>query len=248
MATPMSEKLTLHVLRFSHPSRAAIRALEVKGLDYELVELAPGPHNETMEELYGEGKQTVPGLLVGEEPVHGSRAIFERLEQLRPDPPLYPTEAVREADRWGDAELQPLGRHLAWGALHFRPELLGALLTGEPLDPAGTDHAIRFIRGAWRYHGISCALIADDLAGLPAKIRHVEDLIERGVLDGEQPNAADLQIASTLRVLLNIGDVSPLVEGGAAERLARRWFEGYEASMPAGAFPAAWIPSPTARE
>ena len=30
--------------------------------------------------------------------------------------------------------------------------------------------------------------------------------------------------------------------------LARRWFEGYEASMPAGAFPAAWIPSPTARE
>lgn len=244
----MSEKLTLHVLAFSHPSRAAIQAVELKGLDYELVELAPGPHNETMEELYGEGNQTVPGLLVGEDGVHGSRAIFERLEQLQPDPPLYPSEAVREADRWGDEELQPLGRHLAWGALHFRPELLGALLGGEPLGPAATDHAIRFIRGVWRHHGISCEVIAEDLAGLPGQIRRIEELIADGVIGGEQPNAADLQIASTLRVFLNIDDVSPLLEGGPAADLARRWFPAYEASMPAGAFPAAWIPSPTPRE
>jgi glutathione S-transferase len=242
----MSETLTLHVLPFSHPSRAARRALELKGLEFELVELAPGPHSATMRELYGEGNETVPGLLVGHEAVHGSRAIFARLEQLRPDPPLYPTEAVREADRWGDAELQPLGRHLAWGALHFRPELLGRLLGGEQLDPAATDHAIRFIRGAWKYHGISCTVIAEGLAGLPGKIRHIEELIAEGVLDGEQPNAADLQIGSTIDVLLSIGDVRPIVAGTGAERLARRWFTPYEDEMPAGAFPAGWVPATTA--
>ena len=35
---------------------------------------------------------------------------------------------------------------------------------GEPLDGPGTDYAIRFVRAAWRYHGITAARLAEDLA------------------------------------------------------------------------------------
>ena len=49
----MSPALKLHVLPPSHPCKAAIAALEIKGLDYEVVELQPGPHVAEMESIYG---------------------------------------------------------------------------------------------------------------------------------------------------------------------------------------------------
>jgi glutathione S-transferase len=146
-------EVTLHGLPPSHPSMAAEKALRLKGIEFERVEMEMGRHNEQMEAIYGEGNRTVPGIIVDGEPVHGSRAIFARLEEIAPDPPLYPeplAEAVRDADRWGDEELQDLGRRLPWGALHFRPEALGTIGGGTELDPAGTDFAIRFLRAGWK--------------------------------------------------------------------------------------------------
>ena len=140
--------------------------------------------------------------------------------------------------------LQDLGRRLPWGALHFRPEAMGTLAGGGPLDPAGTDFAIRFVRASWKYHGISAARLAEDLAGLPAKLDHVDALVAEGVLGGESPTAADLQIGATLNVLLCVGDVRPLIEGRPAEQVARRWFDARPGLIPAGAFPAAWVPAP----
>jgi glutathione S-transferase len=243
MATP---ELTLHVLPPSHPCMAVSAALRIKGLDYDRVELPAGRHVGQMAEIYGEGNTTVPGMLIDGEPVHTSRAIFARLEELAPDPPLFPepiADAVREAERWGDEELQDLGRHLSWGALHFRPEAMGTFGGGEPLDPAGTDFAMRYLRGAWKYHGLSAELLAADLAGLPEKLDHVDALAADGVIGGEEPNAADLQIGSTLRVLLIVGDLEPLIAGRSGEAIARRWFPDYPGHIPAGAFPAGWVPA-----
>jgi glutathione S-transferase len=220
-------------------------ALRRKSLDYDRVAM-PTPHTESMEQIYGAGNGTVPGLLIDDEPVHGSIAILERLEQLKPDPPLYPdpiADAVREAELWGDVELQDLGRRLPWGALHFRPEAMGTFGGAEPLDPAGTDFAIRVLKAMWKYHKISAQQLAEDLAGLPAKIDHVDALAGEGIVGGEQPNAADLQIGATLRVLLTVGDLRPLLEGRPAEQLARRWFPDYAGDVPAGAFPAGWTPA-----
>jgi glutathione S-transferase len=235
VARVSSPSLTLHVLPPSHPCRTVEAALRRKGLDFDVVTLTPGPHNDEMEKVYGEGRRTVPGLLVDGEPVHGSTAILERLEQLAPEPALYPDARVREAELWGDAELQDLGRRLPWGALHFRPEAMGTFAGGGPLDPAGTDFAIRYARASWKYHGITAERLADDLAGLPAKLDHVDRLAAEGVIGGDEPTAADLQIGATLRVLLNVGDVRPLLEGRAGERIARRWFADYPGDIPAGA-------------
>ncbi len=239
----MAPEITLHVLPPSHPCLAVVEALRIKGLEYERVDLVPGPHVEQMKAVYGEGNHTVPGMLIDGEAVHGSRSIMARLEALAPEPVLYPSAEVREAERWGDVEFQDLGRRMPWGALHFRPEAMGTFAGAGPLDGPGTDFAIRLVRGTWKYHRISAELLHEDLAGLPAKLAHIEELAARGVLDGEQPNAADLQIGSTLRVLLTVGDLRPLLAGTVGERIARRCFPEYQGDIPPGAFPAGWVPA-----
>jgi hypothetical protein len=155
---------------------------------------------------------------------------------------LYPSDTVREAERWGDEGLQDLGRRLPWGALHF-PEAVGTFGGVGPLDGTGTDFAIHLVRGTWKYHGISAVRLQEDLTSLPEKLAHVETLAADGVIGGAQPNAADLQIGATLRVLLTLGDLRPLLTGSAGERIARECFPEYHGDVPAGAFPAGWTPA-----
>jgi len=240
----VAPEIVLHALPPSHPCMTVAEALRVKGLPYERVELTPGKHVDEMQAIYGEGNSTVPGLLIDGEPVHGSRTILARLERLVPEPTLYPSDAVREAERWGDEELQDLGRRLPWGALHFRPEAMGTFGgAGTALDGPGTDFAIGYVHASWKYHKVSAARLHEDLAGLPAKLAHVERLADEGVIGGEQPNAADLQIGATIRVLLAIGDLRQLLDDSAGEQIARRHFPDYPGEIPAGAYPAGWVPA-----
>jgi glutathione S-transferase len=118
---------------------------------------------------------------------------------------------------------------------------MGTFGGGGPLDGPGTDFAIGYVHASWKYHKITAARLREDLAGLPGKLEHIESLAEQGVIDGERPTAADLQLGATLRVLLASGDLRPLIEGRAAERIARRWFPEYAGEIPAGAFPAGWV-------
>jgi len=82
--------LTLHALAPSHPCMTVAAALRFKGLDFERVDFQPGRQTEQMAAIYGAGNTTVPGLLVDDEPVHGSRAILRRLEEIAPDPRSIP--------------------------------------------------------------------------------------------------------------------------------------------------------------
>lgn len=246
MSASTQPRLVLHVLPPSHPCATVEAALRLKGLEYEKVEHVPGQQIEPMTELFGNYR--VPGLLVDDEPVHGSNPIMERLEQLAPDAPsLYPAgraEAIREAAAWGDAELQDLGRRLPWGALHFRPEAMGTFAPGgAPLDPAGTDFAMRYVRGTWKYHRLTAVQLAEDLQNLPSLLDQVDAYVSDGVLAGQTPNAADFQIGATLSVLLTVGDVKPLIEARPAVAVARKWFDDRPGLVPAGAFPAGWVPA-----
>lgn len=242
MSRPL--KATLHALPPSHPCMTAEAALRHKGIEYERVDLEMGRHGDRMEEIYGEGKRTVPGLTIDGEAIHGSVPILERLEQLVPENPLYPDPIgaeVSAAERWADGDLQDLGRRLPWGALHFRPEAMGTLAGGDSLDPAGTDFAIKFIRASWKYHSLTAVRIAEDLAALPGMIDRIETFAERGIVADAEPTAADLQIGATIRVLLTVEDLHQVLDGSAAERIARRHFPDYPGSVPAGAFPEGWV-------
>lgn len=240
-------EIVLHGFRASPPCAAAEAALKLKGLEHRYEELAPGMHNAVMEEIYGEGRRTVPGIVVDGDPVHGSGPIMERLDQIKPEPALFPepiADRVREAERWCDGDLQPASRALSWGALHFRPEALGTYGGQGMLDPAGVDFAIRFVRGSWRYNELTAERLAAELAAIPTRLAHVDELESAGIVGGETPNAADLQIGSCARILQTIGDLRPLMEGRAADRLATKWFSHYPGDVPAGAFPAGWVPEP----
>jgi len=223
-----------------------VAALQRKGLEFERIDLPAGKHVEELPKIYGEGRTTVPGMTFDGEPVHTSRAILARLEEIAPEPTLFPepiADAVRDAERWGDEEFQDLGRRLPWGVLHFRPEAMGTLGGSGTLDPAGTDFAIRYVRAAWKYHHISAERLADDLAGLPVKLDQIDAFASEGLLGGDEPTAADLQIGATARVLLTIGDLRPLLAGRAAETIALRWFPDYPGEVPAGGFPVGWVPA-----
>ncbi|WP_051471582.1 glutathione S-transferase [Patulibacter minatonensis] len=237
--------VTLHVLPPSPPCRTVEAALRLKGLAYERVDLQPGKHQEAMAEIYGPARTTVPGVVIDGTPVHGSVAILERLEELAPEPALYPApiaEAVHEAERWGDGRLQDLSRYLPWGAMHFRPESLGTFGGGGALDAAGTDYAIKVIRGTWRYHGLTAVVLHEALQDLPALLDHVDALAADGTIGTDHVTAADLQIGASLRVLLTVGDLHPLMAGRPGEEIARRLFPDYPGLVPAGALPAGWVP------
>ncbi|MEX0972342.1 MAG: glutathione S-transferase N-terminal domain-containing protein [Solirubrobacterales bacterium] len=239
-------QLVLHAVPFSHPVLAVSSALDRLGYEYETVTLATGKHADEVERIYGAGCRTVPGLLVDEEPVHGTRAIFARLAELSPDGGLYPeasASAVRAAEEGIAEDLQMSARVLVFGALHFRPESMATFAGAGQLDPAGVDFAIKTMRATWRYLEISAERAYATLQGLPAQLDEVDALIEAGVAGGETPTAVDFQFGSTLHLMAQVGDVWPLVERRPAAALASAWFEPGTGAVPAGAFPPGWVPS-----
>ena len=72
----------------------------------------------------------------------------------------------------------------------------------------------------------------------------IDGWIADGVLGGDKPNAADLQIASSLRLLMVLGDLRPLVESRPAGALALRIFPDFPGDVPAGSIPAELLPQP----
>jgi glutathione S-transferase len=243
-SSPAAPEITLHLLPPSHPCLTAKAALAHKGLEFEEVVLEMGGQGDQIEAIYGEGCRTVPGAIIDGEPVHGSTAILKRIDEIVPDPALYPepiADAVRAAELWADGEFQDLGRRLPWFALYFRPEAMGTFGGGGPLDPAGTDFAIKFLRATWKHSGISAERVAGDLEALPGMVREIEGFAERGLIGGEAPTAADFQIGSTVRVLSTIRDLDPVFDGTTAREVAFRYFPDYPGEVPAGAIPAGWV-------
>jgi glutathione S-transferase len=242
---PAQPRLVLHVVPFSHPCLAVSAALDRLGLEYETVTLETGRQAGEVEEVYGEGRRTVPGLLVDEEPVHGTSTIFARLGELHPDAGLYPpavAEAIRAAEPALAEDIQMSARVLVFGAMHFRPESMGTFAGADQLDPGGVDFAIKSMRAAWRYLGIDAQRVHATLQALPAQLDAVDALLEASVIGGEQPTAADFQLGSSLHLLVQIGDVRPLVEERPAARLLSL-FEPGKGNVSAGAFPPGWVPA-----
>ncbi|HEX6388457.1 MAG TPA: glutathione S-transferase N-terminal domain-containing protein [Solirubrobacteraceae bacterium] len=243
----------LYTVQSSHPVEAVRKALALKGIPYKTVELMIPTQRPLMRLRFGVG--TVPALkLDGGEKVSGSRAIMRKLDELVPDPPLLPPQsepearaAVLEAERWGDEVLQPLVRRLCWGALKRNPRAIPSYQAASQLPqlpgPVVRLAAPGVIAIARRMHGASDDAVRADLRALPGHLDHVDALIAAGVIgsDPEQPNAADLQIGSSLRLLATIGDARTMLDGRPAATLAMGLFGDFPGNVPAGAFPPDWL-------
>jgi glutathione S-transferase len=241
----------LYVVHSSHPSEAVKKALELKAIPYRTVEMLI-PTQLVLTRLRFPGR-SVPALrLDGGEKVQGSRAIMRRLDELAPDPPLLPQDeparaAVLEAERWGDEVLQPLARRAVWAALKRRPDAIPSYQEASRLPrlprPVVRVVAPAVIRIEGTIHKATDATIRADLRALPGHLDRIDAWIREGVLGDPVPNAADLQIGSSLRLLATIGDVRTLLAGRPAEALALRLFADYPGDVPVGSYPADWLPA-----
>lgn len=84
-------------------------------------------------------------------------------------------------------------------------------------------------------------VVRETVARVPAVLDHVDELIARGVIGGEEPNAADFQIATSVRALLTVTDLSPATEGRPATELAIKLLPELGNDFPAGLLPQEWL-------
>ncbi len=237
----------LYTLPASHPCDAVLAALELKGLPYRRVELVPLTQLLLGPLLYGGA--TVPGMRIDGERIVGSRAIMRRLDRIKPEPPLLPAPGeatyarVLEAERWGDEVFQPVPRRLIDAAFLRSPRAMLSYAAEAKLPvPVAllAPSAPVVARLMALRNRATDANAREDLAGLPRQLQRIDSWIEEGLIGGEQPNAADLQLGATIRLLASIADVRPLLQEHDALSLTR-YFPPLVGEVPAGALPAEWL-------
>jgi glutathione S-transferase len=220
--------LKLYSLTVSHPSVAAHLMLEHKRLDHRVLNIQPGLHPIVVR-LAGFPGTTVPALRIGDRRVQGSLAISRALDELRAAPPLFPADgaarrAVEEAEAWGERELQPVPRRMyRWGLVHERA-LRRRLVEVAGMPAPGLTSVLNapLARGFAAMVGANDDTVRQDVSELPGKLDHVDALIAEGVIGTDEPNAADFQIATTLRIMLSFADLHPLIDGRPAAAQALR--------------------------
>lgn len=242
----------LYVLPGSHPCDAVEAAMKLKSIAYKRVDLLP--MSQVLVGPLRYGGTTVPGLRVDGERLVGSRAIMRRLDELVAEPALLPAPGsptyaqVLEAERWGDEVLQSIPRRVLDVAFLRQPEAM--------VSYAGDAKLALPVWAMRPALPLTARLMAmknsarddvarADLAALPGQLDRIDAWIADGLLGGEQPNAADLQIGSTIRLLLTLADVRPLLQDRPCAELVR-YFPPMVGEVPAGVLPAEWIPAAAA--
>jgi glutathione S-transferase len=223
--------------------------LEHKGISYRRVDLVPGMHPLAVRALgfpakakraqrLSEGRRrrlamadrlgTVPALRFDGERVQTNREIARFLDRVSPEPPLFPLDAerrraVEEAELWGDDELQMTARRLVIaGALRglLREDgddgRLGVLLY------KNRRVRIRAIPTLARVFDVDGRTERELLDSVPPMLDRVDAWIEAGVLDGEELNAADYMIVSSVALLMYRRDLEPEIASRPAGALADR--------------------------
>ncbi|MEA2424476.1 MAG: glutathione S-transferase, partial [Thermoleophilaceae bacterium] len=129
--------IKLYVIPASHPSAAAELMLQRKGLPYKRRDLITAMHIPILKAMRFPGR-TVPAIKADGRKVQGTRDIARWLEEIKPEPSFFPADpdqrrSVEEAECWGDEQLQPVPRRLAWYALGRDRSTLKDFLRGYKL-------------------------------------------------------------------------------------------------------------------
>lgn len=238
----------LYVIPASHPSLAAALMLDRKGIDYKRVDMIPGPVKQLGLRAMGFPGDTVPALKLDGEKVQGTREISRALDRHQPEPPLFPSDPgqrakVEEAERWGDEVLQSMPRRIIWNSLSRDRSQLMSYSEGSKLPvpaPIAARTGAPVIAMAKRRNKASDEAVRADLAELPAALDHVDQLISAGVIGGDSPNAADYQIAPSLRLMLTMDDLRPAIESRPAGKLAMSVIPDFPGHL-GPALPADWL-------
>ena len=231
----------IYVMPISNPSGAGAAMMRHKRIPHRVVSVMPGLHP-FLVRLAGFERPTVPALEIDGRKVQGSREISRFLDELRPDPPLFPSDPearvpVEEAERWGERVLQPVPRRL------FRYLLLTSedarLWMGRDVIRVPAGRVLQFafmpvIRQLARISHADEATVRRTLGELPGLLDRVDALIADRTIAGLEPNAADFQILASVRVLLEFEDLAHLLEGRACAPVARLLYPEWVGPIPSG--------------
>jgi glutathione S-transferase len=235
--------VVLYWMSISHPSQVARKMLDLKGVEYEVVDVVPLSQRIHLR-LAGFPGGTVPALKLDGKRVQGSRQIARALDNEWPAPPLFPADPglrarVEEAERWGEEQLQPIPRRLFRYGVARNPELRRWVVRAQRLPVPGlTSQAIRPAL-EWYVRTVEAdgrratdAGVRADLAALPALLDHVDRLIGDGTLTLDAPNAATVQIMASVNLIGRFADLAALVASHACAEPAREMFPRYRAALP----------------
>jgi glutathione S-transferase len=236
----------------SHAATTGQLLFDYKGISYKRIDLLPVVSWVVLKAVRFPDL-TVPAAMIDGERVQGTRAIARELERRQPEPPLFPGDAerrraVEEAERFGDEELQQRVREIfLWSARRDRSGLVGYLegaKIGIPHRVAAST-AGPFIALDARSRGATDDNVRRALAALPGMLQRIDDWIADGILGGQPPNAADLQIAPSLRLAMSLDDLRSAIEDRPAGRLAPRIVKHFPGRTPA-VLPPEWLEPLTA--
>lgn len=235
---------TLYWMAISHPSQAVRKMLDLKRIDYQLVDVLP-MNQKLHTRLAGFHGGTVPALKLNGRKLQGSREISKELDARWPEPPLFPADPeararVERAERWGEEEFQPVPRRIFRFAVANLPEIRRWAIRNQGLPAPGFVAAA--MQPAFAYYARTIeadgrrateAGVRADLAALPGMLDRVDRLIADGTLTFDPPNAATLQILITVRVLSAFGDLREFVQQHPCAQSAHDAFPSYPADVPA---------------
>jgi glutathione S-transferase len=238
---------TLYVIPGSHPAMTVRLMLDHKGIEYSRVDLMPVISKVVLKALRFPAL-TVPAMKLDGRRIQGSLVIARELDRIRPEPPLYPGDpdrrtAVEEAEAWGDDALQGMTRRILWNAVRRDRSSIGTYAVGARLGiptALAVKTAAPIIAASVRFNRASDDNVRADLAALPGALDRIDDWIGDGLLATETPNAADFQIATSLRLLLTLEDLRPAIEERPAGELALRIAPDFPGRVPP-VLPAHWL-------
>jgi glutathione S-transferase len=243
---------TVYALVASHPVKSALLMLDYKGIPWKRRDLA-NVIDRPLLRVMGFPGPTVPAIKIDGRKVQTTHAIARTLDELVPDPPLFPADpdrraAVEAAEKWGDEVLQPVPRRLSWAALKRDRSGMRSFVEGPIMGiPPGLALATAgpLVHGSARIHKATDDATRADLMSVPALLDQVDDLIANGVIGGTEPNAADFQIFTSVRLLMCFDDLKPVTEGRPASEQALRVVPDFPGRFPP-VFPAEWLPAAAA--
>jgi glutathione S-transferase len=229
----------LYGFAISNPSNTARLMLAFKGVETKWVEVLPGIHPLLLRAA-GFRRGTVPALKLDGRRIEGSLEIAQALEAAVPEPSLYPADpdrrrAVEEAERWGEAELQMVPRRIVRWVLAHDNAARARIAADVGLPLPTLVAALNWPIARWSAARVDAdeAHTRAALSGLRDTLERVDGLIADGVIgDPDAPNAADFQIAPSIRALGAIGDLAPLIAGRPCDALARRLLPSFQEAPP----------------
>jgi glutathione S-transferase len=217
----------LYGLPGSAPSFSAELMLMHKGIQYRRADMVPALHRRRLRSK-GFSGITVPALVLNGERVQTNRAIARALDELVPEPPLFPgspggREEVEEAERYADEILQPAVRRIViWSAGHDPDSVRFHPSNGRMRIPRSGWLRRRLMPRVYKLWDIDEAIVSVDFQRLPHMLDRLDAFVGEGILDNCRLTAADFETAPLIAALMGVADLAAEIGSRPVAQLASR--------------------------